>query len=148
MTAYKRTRRLGRQPLAAFTKSVTLVQNANNWRSLTTESVDAWPEAQSIYNIACLCLYRRGVEKTQTNAAQALTKGRSRPIGTTFWTDNPTAWPGLCVFSKDRMAVPLGAEFFSVSWLEPPDNVLGPGASGNNWPPPEEWFSLIGHLAL
>lgn len=147
MTAYKRTRRLGRQPLAAFTKSVTLVQNTNNWRSMLDAGTNAWPEAQSIYNVACLCLYRRGVEKVAINAASQFTTGRSQPIGTSFWTDDPTAWPGICVFGKDRMLVASGAEFYSVSWLEPPDNALGPGGL-DGWPDPEDWFTLIGHLAI
>lgn len=148
MTAYKRTRRLGRQPLHPFVKSVTLVQVANNWLSLETQGVNIWPEASSIYNVACLAFFRRGVEKVQTNATNGgvTIQGRSRPIGTTFWTDDPTTWPGLSVFNRDRVAVANGAEFFSVAWLRPPDGLLG--QPGNPFPNAEDFFSIIQHLAL
>lgn len=147
MTAFKRTRRLGRQPLPPFAKSLTLVQVANNWLSLETEGVDAWPEGSSIFNVACLALFRRGIEKVQTNSTEAPLQGRSRPLATTFWTDTD-AWPGTLVFSRDRMVIPNGAEFFSVGYAAFPDNVLGNGVIGRVFPYPEEYFRLTAHLSI
>jgi len=146
MTAFKRTRRLGRQPLSSFIKFATLVQSSNAWRNLDVEGDSVWPEAQSIYNVAALAFYRRGVEEVFTNSTVQSSSHATQAIATTYWAEDSSLVPDAQIFGVDRVVVPNAAEFFSVAWLKPPDNALGGNSS--KFPYPEQWFRLVAHTSI
>lgn len=136
--ARRRTTLLGCQPIPPFSKSFTLHQNPICWDDYTG-SEGGFPAAESIFNIGCVVLFPRG-RLAVNNSAQASLVGLSR----TYWSTQVR--DGIrCLYSESRVMIPQGAEFFSVSWLKPPDWTIGFGGVG---PYPEDLFRMEFHLAL
>jgi hypothetical protein len=138
--AYRRAPRIGLQWIPPFSKTATLHQLAQCW-DIYAEIAggDPFPEANSIYNIACLAMFSRN-----RIISPAVAEGSFGCLSRSYWSTQ--IGQGVrCIFGETKIAVPQGAELISVSWMKPPDWVASGGSQG---PFPEDLFRLQYGLAL
>lgn len=126
----KRVVSLGREPIPKFARKVTLCQGL--WVS---NGVDVFPEATTIFNVACLCLYPRKGGRVRGNSTF------DQPLSVSYWAQDPASGAG-CIFGRDVIPVPQHSEWYSVSWFSLPTLQIDGGG-----PFPEDWFRCRWELA-
>ncbi len=130
-TVQKRTQALGVEPIPKFARYATLCLG-----NLNGSTVADFPEANSIYNIACLGFFRHAAGRG------AITQSIRQPNLVTYWGTHSGQGTDL-VFGCDKVAIPMASEWYGIAWLRLPSaGVLGPG------PYYEDYFDIAWELAL
>lgn len=142
MFGFRQTPRLGVQAIPRFARSATLSQAAHCFDDPGSAPVP-FPAAHSIYNIACLVFWPRG--RLLAASAVGFSGFSKTPLAVSYWA--PTQVGDVrYIFGQSAMAVPQGAEYFSLSWLAPPVEYLE--AQGTQKPFPEDFFRVVWTLKL
>ena len=130
-TLQRRVRFTGREPIPKFARYATLC-----WGRPRNGSNQApFPEAESIYNIACMCMYRHPGGSGESEPAFSESESVS------YWST--THLNGMLVYGRNRIVVPHHVEWFSVAWLRLPAADLASGG-----PYYEDYFRVSWELAL
>lgn len=138
MSSLKRTIRLGYQPIPRFAREGTLVQVMNCW----DQAPESFPAADSRFNIACLAFFPRQ-KLLSPSPYLGLGTVSNQPVSTTFWS-NQTSTGVRNLYNVSRVAIPQGAEYWAVSWLQPPDSYLD--VDNSDGPFPEDFFRVVWSL--
>lgn len=135
MNIYKEAILLGIQPIPPFARTATLVQLPQPWSSWNGAGDGIpFPAATSNLNVAALAFYPRLRMFAGTGKVAAM-------LGLSFWSDaQQNGVPNI--YGTSRIAIPQGAEYFGVSWLQPPD------AAFENGPYPEDLFRVVWGLGV
>lgn len=133
MSFVRRVTVLGRQTLPKFANKATLVMSGQCFNIAIP-----FPEAEGIYNIACLGFFARNALLDDLVATFA------QPMALSFWSKDSAVGINN-IYGQDEVAIPQGAEYFSVSWLAPPVAMLD---SAEAKPQPEDFFRVRFGLKL
>lgn len=117
MTAFKRSFVLGRQAMPPFANRCTLMQRPN------TQPVTFAGTMASPFNMAALGFYNRaGGRNTSDDGLGTFAVAMSY----TIWGDGASS-VAPNIFGTTRIMVPPWAEYFSVAWVEPTNDLLVTG---------------------
>lgn len=116
MSGLKRVRNLGRQVVPEFARRATLYQTnpSGAGQASSPKVLIANP-----FNIACLCFYNRagGIAGF---IGPPVDGPPFAPLSYTFWANRISSGVRN-IYGVSNVAVPPWSEYFSLSWMEPPD---------------------------
>ena len=133
MSTLRRQPVLGVQAIPEFARRVCLVYNDGSFNAQD----DPFPEADSQFNVACMVFWPRSRLLHPPNQSQP--SDRVLPLGITYWAPRQISGINL-IYGKDFVAIPGGAEYFSLAWLQPPIAYLAGGIPPG--PFPEDFFRV------
>lgn len=130
MSGFKRVYNLGRQVVPAFASRVTLYQTNSTG---TGQTSDPKLLIANPFNIACLCFYNRVAGRGFVGPP--VSGPPFAPLSYTFWANRLSSGVRN-IFGMTEVVVPPWSEYFSLSWMEPPDlyfSVNGMAPEGMFW---------------
>ena len=133
MSFFRRVTRLGLQVVPKFASKATLIQSGQCYIPEIP-----FPEAEGIFNIACLGFYPRSVILSDKLATF------SQPQAISFWAKDHVTGIDY-IFGQDEIVIPQGSEYWAVSWLAPPVAML---QNETSRPQPEDFFKVRFGLKL
>jgi hypothetical protein len=143
--AWKKTVTLGRQAIPNFAREATVIECARCLSS--ADGTDYMPETGTIYDQACLVFFRRGAVKTIAIGVADLTYIANQPLAISYWSNNPDSG-ATHRYSLDKVVIPAGAEWYSLSWFSLPATTQGNDPSPADFPPAEDLFRVRWGLSI